>query len=52
MKRFRFEMGGSFLFHFGDTIGEAIASFLVYRPQRLKEITAIIEEPIKDYERP
>lgn len=52
MKRFKFELGSSYVYYFGTTMGDAIEAFLKHRPNRLSDITAIIEEPIKDHERP
>ena len=52
MKRYKFELGGSYVFYFGTTLGEAIADFMTHRPERVNEITSITEEPVKDYEKP
>ena len=51
MRRYKFELGGSYIFYFGDSLGAAIAEFIKHRPYRVAEITSITEEPLKDYER-
>ena len=45
-------MGGMFVFYFGRNLGEAIKTFIKDRPTYVDLIEQIIEEPIKDYERP
>lgn len=52
MKRFKFEMGGSYVFYHGNTLGEAIEAFIKHRASRMKEVLTITEEPIKDWELP
>lgn len=52
MKRYKFELGGAYVFYFGDTLGAAIVEFLKNRPARVEEITSISEEPFKEYEKP
>ncbi len=52
MKRFKFQMGGSYIYYFGYTMGEAIQHFMVHRANRVSEITSIIEEPLREYEKP
>jgi hypothetical protein len=51
-KRFKFEMGGMYVYYFGDNLGKAIAEFIKHRPTYLDMVETITEEPIKDYERP
>lgn len=52
MRRYKFDLGGSYIYFFGENMGDAIASFVAARPNRTKHITAITEEPLQDYERP
>jgi phage FluMu gp28-like protein len=52
MKRFKFEMGGMYVFYFGTNLGEAIREFIKYRSQYLEMIEQITEEPYEEYERP
>lgn len=52
MRRYKFEMDGSYVFYFGDTLGEAIKEFIKHRPERLHQITKVAEEPLKDCEKP
>lgn len=52
MKRFKFEMGGMYVFHCGKTLGEALKDFLKLRPHYIEQLESITEEPIKEYERP
>lgn len=50
--RYKFGLGGSYIYFFGFTLGEAIAEFLRHRPTRVREIRAITEEPVKESELP
>jgi hypothetical protein len=53
MKCFKFELGGMYIFYFGENIGQAILEFLANRgPNYLKDLESITEEPIKEYDRP
>ena len=52
MKRFKFEMSGSYIFYSGYTMGCAIKAFIQHRPEHIVYVTAITEEPFKDYELP
>lgn len=52
MRRWKFVLGGSYIYYFGDTLGHAIEAFIDHRPRRVCEITEIVEEPVKEYERP
>lgn len=51
-RRFKFEMGGSYVFYFGENLGEAILSFYHDRANQVRYIETITEEPIKEYELP
>lgn len=51
MRRYKFELGGSYVFYFGDNLGAAIEAFINHRPSRVAEITSITEELLKDHER-
>ncbi len=51
MRRYKFELGGSYVYYFGDNLGAAIAEFIKHRASRVAEIREITEEPLKDYER-
>lgn len=52
MKRYKFDLGGSYVLYWGDTMGEAIAVFLKHRANRVEEIVAITELPLKAHELP
>lgn len=52
MKRFKFEMGGMFMYYHGKNLGEAIKSFIAQRPNYIELIETITEEPYKDHELP
>lgn len=52
MKRFKLEFGGMFMYYWGNTVGEAIAKMIADRPNYLKDLERITEEPLKDHERP
>jgi Flp pilus assembly secretin CpaC len=52
MKRYKFEMGGSYIYFFGNSLGEAIVAFMKQRANRVAEIESITEEPIRDFEKP
>jgi hypothetical protein len=51
VRRFKFELGGSYIYFFGDNLGGAIAAFIAHRANRVAEIMSITEEPLKEYER-
>lgn len=51
MKRYKFELGGSYTYYFGANLGQAIAEFVAHRPNQVREIETITEEPVKDGER-
>lgn len=51
-KRFKFEMGGMFMFYMGRNLGEALQRFMLDRPSYIDMLESITEEPIKDYELP
>lgn len=51
MRRYKFELSGSYVYYFGDTLGMAIQEFIAHRANRVAEITAITEDPLKDHER-
>lgn len=52
MKRYKFDLGGSYVLYEGVNLGAAIAAFLKHRPERLEEIEAVTETPVKEYEKP
>ncbi len=52
MKRFKFELGGSYIYYTGDNLGKAIKAFIEHRPNRVEEIEEITEEPLKAWEYP
>lgn len=51
-KRFKFEFGGSYIFYFGRNLGEAIQELIKHRPDYLKDLESITEEPVKAHELP
>lgn len=52
MKRFKFEMGGSYTFFTGENLGKAIEDFTRMYPKKVKYIETITEAPIQEYEKP
>jgi hypothetical protein len=52
MKRYKFDLGGSYVLYAGVTLGAAIAAFMRHWPSRIEEVISITELPIQDYEMP
>lgn len=52
MKRFKFELGGMYVYYFGENLGRAIAEFVKHRPNYVDMIESITEEPVTAGERP
>jgi len=48
MKKYRFNCGGLFIFYRGKTLGEALSSFIRDYPFRVGDLTAIIEEEVRE----
>ena len=44
MKRFKFEMGGMYVFYSGNNLGQAIQEFIRHRPNYVDMIESITEE--------
>lgn len=52
MKRYKFELGGMYVFYFGTNLGKAIQAFIKHRPDYIWMIEQITEEPVQEYEKP